>query len=191
MTEINTSTQEEKKPAPKKLHQIGQKIKHGFQHVHKKIGVYGWIALGLLLILIATVMHYECKERRSWKMFHRPMYIHQNNNWIRDIDHDFENMRRQMDTMRARHEEMLRSAWEPLDAESVNTTLVANGDYQYSVNTKDGKLDGFVTTSDTTKAGLLLAQIKGLGLSVEQKENKLFFEGDAQKMNGLLKILGK
>lgn len=120
------------------------------------------------------------------------MYIHHNDNWIRDIDRDFENMRRQMDTMRARHEEMIRSAWEaPLDTESSNTTLVANGDYQYSVNTRDGKLDGFVTTSDATKAGLLFAQIKGLGLSVDQKDNKLFFSGDAQKMNGLLKILGK
>jgi hypothetical protein len=160
--------------------------------VHKKIGIYGWVALGLLLILMATIMHYECKERQSWKAFHRPMYIRQNDNWIRDIDRDFENMRRQMDIMRDRHEEMIRSSWEaPPDTENMNTTIVANGDYQYSVNTRDDKLDGFVTTSDVTKAGLLLAQIKSLGLSVDQKDNKLFFNGNAQKMNGLLKILGK
>ena len=183
--------QEEKKPA-KKLQQLSQKIKHGFEHVHKKIGIYGWVALGLLVVLIGTIMHYECKERRTWKVFHRPMYIRQNDNWIRDINRDFENMRRQMDTMRARHEAMIRSAWEaPLDTESTNTTIVANGDYQYSVNAKDGKLDGFVTTSDTTKAGLLFAQIKGLGLTVDQKDDRLFFSGDAQKINGLLKILGK
>lgn len=111
---------------------------------------------------------------------------------MRDIDRDFENMHRQMDAMRARHERMMRDVWEvPIDPKTTMTSIVSNGDYQYSVNTRDGKLDGFVTTSDATKAGVLLAQIKGLGLMVDQKDSKLFFNGDAQKLNDLLKVLGK
>lgn len=112
--------------------------------------------------------------------------------WMGDIDRDFENMQRQMDAMRARHEAMIRDAWNaPIDPNATTTSIVSNGDFQYSVNTKDGKLDGFVTTSDSAKAGLLLAQIKGLGLTVDQKDRKLFFNGDAEKLNGLLKVLGK
>lgn len=122
----------------------------------------------------------------------RPMYIHQQSDWMRDIDRDFENMHRQMDAMRARHERMMRDVWEaPMDTRAMTTSIVSNGDYQYSVNTKDGKLDGFVSTSDATQAWLLLAQIKGLGLTVDQKDNKLFFTGEAEKLNELLKILGK
>ena len=120
------------------------------------------------------------------------MYIHPDDNWARDIDQDFENMQRQMDDMRVRHDAMIRDAWNaPLDPKATTTSIVSNGDYQYSVNTKDGKLDGFVSTSDATKASALLTRIKGLGLTVDQKESKLFFNGDAQKMNELLKILGK
>ncbi len=120
------------------------------------------------------------------------MYIHQQSDWMRDIDRDFENMHRQMDTMRARHERMIRDIWDaPLDPEATTTSIVSNGDYQYSVNTKDGKLDGFVSTTDTTKASVLLAQIKGLGLTVDQKDNKLFLSGDAQKMPALIKLIGR
>ncbi|MCB9806715.1 hypothetical protein H6768_02285 [Candidatus Peribacteria bacterium] len=57
MTE--NTTQEEKKPTSQKLRQIGQKIQHGFEHVHRKIGIYGWVSIGLLLLLIATIAHYE------------------------------------------------------------------------------------------------------------------------------------
>ena len=122
----------------------------------------------------------------------RPLYMHQDDNWTRGIDRDFQNMQRQMDTMRARSDMMMRDAWNiPTGPKATTTSIVSNGDYQYSVNTRDGKLDGFVTTSDATKASALLAQIKGLGLTVDQKENKLFFNGDAQKMNELLKVLGK
>lgn len=191
MSETPTPEQENKKPA-KKLHQIGQKIKHGFQHVHKKIGIYGWISLGLLIILIATIIHYECRDKRSWKSFHRPMYIHQQSDWMRDIDRDFENMHRQMDAMRARHERMMRDAWSmPMDMERATTaSFVSNGSFQYSLNTNNGKLDGFISASaeDIQK---LLPQIQKLGLTVEQKDSKLFFNGEAQKMNELLKILGK
>lgn len=176
----------------KKLRLLGQKVRDFLKKIHAKIGVYGWIALGLLIILISTVMHYECNERRSWKVFHRPMYIHKQSDWMRDIDRDFENMHRQMDAMRARHERMMRDVWEtPIDPKTTMTSIVSNGDYQYSVNTRDGKLDGFVTTSDATKASALLAQIKGLGLTVDQKDSKLFFKGDAQKLNDLLRVLGK
>ena len=59
MTETNTPTQDEKNPATKKFHQLGQKIEHGFGRIHKKIGVYGWIALGLLILLLGTIAHYE------------------------------------------------------------------------------------------------------------------------------------
>lgn len=122
----------------------------------------------------------------------RPMYMRMDDDWMGDIDRDFQNMQRQMDAMRTHHEQMMRDAWNaPLDPKATTTSIVSNGDYQYSVNTKDGKLDGFVSTSDAMKAGLLLAQIKGLGLTVDQKESKLFFNGDAQKSNDLLKILGK
>jgi ribosomal protein L13E len=120
------------------------------------------------------------------------MYIHQQSDWMRDIDRDFENMHRQTDAMRARHERMMRDVWEaPIDPQTTMTSIVSNGDYQYSVNTRDGKLDGFVTMSDTTKAGLLLAQINGFGLTVDQKDSKLFLNRDAQKLNELLKVLGK
>lgn len=66
---------------------------------------------------------------------------------MRDIDRDFEDMHRQMDMMRARHERMVREMWDkPLDMESASTSsFVSNGEYQYSINTKDGKLDGFFT----------------------------------------------
>ena len=40
----------------------------------------------------------------------RPMYIHKQSDWMRDIDRDFENMHRQMDMMRDRHERMMRDA---------------------------------------------------------------------------------
>lgn len=70
MTET-TPTQEEKKPVSKKLHIAGQNIRHGFEHIHKKIGVYGWISLALLVILIGTIAHYECRERRVF-FHHQP-----------------------------------------------------------------------------------------------------------------------
>ena len=58
---IDTPTPEK---TPKKLHLLGQKIKHGFQHVDQKIGKYGWLSLVLFLVLIGTIAHYECRERR-------------------------------------------------------------------------------------------------------------------------------
>ena len=109
---IPTPEQENKKPASKTLHQIGQKIKHWFQHVHKKIGVYGWVSVGLFLLLFGTIAHYEGRDFRryhDWSM-PRPMYIHKQSDWMRDIDRDFENMHRQMDMMRDRHERMMRDA---------------------------------------------------------------------------------
>ena len=122
----------------------------------------------------------------------RPMLMRMDDDWVDNIDRDFQAMQRQMDDMRVRHESMIRDAWNaPLDPKATTTSIVSNGDYQYSVNTKDGKLDGFVTMSDAVKASTLLAQIKGLGLTVDQKENKLFFNGDVQKLNELLKVLGK
>ena len=87
---------------------------------------------------------------------------------------------------------MMRDVWNiPTGPKATTTSIVSSGDYQYSVNTRDGKLDGFVSTNDTAKASALLAQIKGLGLTVDQKDSKLFFNGDAEKLNGLLKVLGK
>lgn len=139
----------------KKLRLIGQKVRDSFTKIHAKIGVYGWVSLALLLLLIATIAHYEGRDFRRyhhWPM-PRPMYIHQQSDWMRDIDRDFENMHRQMDAMRARHERMMRDVWEaPMDTRAMTTSIVSNGDYQYSVNTKDGKLDGFVSTSDATQA---------------------------------------
>lgn len=121
----------------------------------------------------------------------RPMYIHQQSDWMRDIDWDFENMHRQMDAMLARHERMIRDVWEaPMDTRAMTTSILSNGDFQYSVNTKDGKLDGFISASkeDIQK---LLPLIQKLGLTVEQKDNRLFLDGDAKVANDLLKILWK
>lgn len=191
MSETPTPEQENKKPA-KKLHQIGQKIKHGFQQAHNKIGVYGWVSLALLLLLIATIVHYEGRDFRRY--YHgsipRPMYIHQQSDWMRDIDRDFENMHRQMDAMRARHERMMRDVWSmPMDMERATTaSFVSNGSFQYSLNTNNGKLDGFISASaeDIQK---LLPQIQKLGLTVEQKDNRLFLNGDAKVANELLQLL--
>jgi len=192
MSDTTPTPEQESKPVTKKLNRLGQNIKHGIQHIHKKIGVYGWTSLALLILLVATVLHYEARDfRRVHRFVPRPMYMRMDDNWIGDIDRDFQNMQRQMDTMRTRHERMMREAWgAPIDP-AATTSIVSNGDYQYSVNTRSGKLDGFVSTSDATKASTLIAQIKGLGLTIEQKDSKLFFNGDAQKMNELLKILGK
>lgn len=191
MSETVTPEQENKNPA-KKLHQIGQKIKHGLQQTHKKIGVYGWASLALLLLLVATIAHYEGRDFRrynDWPM-PRPMYIHQQSDWMRDIDRDFENMHRQMDTMRARHERMMRDVWSmPMDMERATTSsFVSNGSFQYSLNTNNGKIDGFISASadDIQK---LLPQIQKLGLTVEQKDNRLFLSGDAKVANELLTIL--
>lgn len=192
MTETNTPTQEEKKPVSKKLHIVSQKIKQGLQQTHNKIGVYGWVSLALLLLLIATIAHYEGRDFRRY--YHgpmpRPMYIHQQSDWMRDIDRDFENMHRQMDAMRARHERMIRDVWSmPMDMERATTaSFVSNGSFQYSLNTNNGKLDGFISASaeDIQK---LLPQIQKLGLTVEQKDNRLFLNGDAKVANDLLKIL--
>jgi hypothetical protein len=192
MTEtVPTPEQENKKPA-KKLHQIGQKIKHWFQQAHKKIGVYGWISVGLFLLLVGTIAHYEGRDFRryhDWSM-PRPMYIHKQSDWMRDIDRDFENMHRQMDMMRARHERMMRDAWSlPMNIENASTSsFVSNGNFQYSLNTNNGKLDGFISASPEEIAKLL-PQVQKLGLTVEQKDNRLFISGEAKAMNELLKLL--
>lgn len=94
-----------------------------------------------------------------------------------------------MDAMLARHERMIRDVWEaPMDTRAMTTSILSNGDFQYSVNTKDGKLDGFISASkeDIQK---LLPLIQKLGLTVEQKDNRLFLDGDAKVANDLLKIL--
>lgn len=189
---IPTPEQENKKPASKKLNQIGQKIKHWFQQAHKKIGVYGWVSLALLLLLIATIAHYEGRDFRryhDWSM-PRPIYIHKQSDWMRDIDRDFENMHRQMDMMRARHEKMMRDAWSlPMNIQNASTSsFVSNGSFQYSLNTNNGKLDGFISAS-TEEIAKLLPQVQKLGLTVEQKDNRLFISGDAQKLNQLLPLL--
>lgn len=72
----------------KKLRLIGQKVRDVFKKIHAKIGVYGWVSLALLLLLIATIAHYEGRDFRRyhhWSMS-RPMYIHQQSDWMRDID---------------------------------------------------------------------------------------------------------
>lgn len=195
MTEtVPTPEQENKKPATEKLHQFGKKIKHGFEHIHRKIGIYGWISVGLLILLIATIAHYEGRDFRrhyNWPM-PRPMYIHQQSDWMRDIDRDFENMHRQMDMMRARHERMMRDVWTmSIDSEKVNTTsFVSNGNFQYSLSTNNGKLDGFISAS-AEEIGKLLPQVQKLGLTTEQKDNRLFVSGDAKVAKSLLDILGK
>ena len=176
----------------KKLRLIGQKVRDSFKKIHAKIGVYGWVSLALLLLLIATIAHYEGRDFRrynDWPM-PRPMYIHRQSDWMQDIDRDFENMHRQMDAMRARHERMIRDVWSmPMDMERATTaSFVSNGSFQYSLNTNNGKLDGFISASaeDIQK---LLPQIQKLGLTVEQKDNRLFLNGDAKVANDLLKIL--
>lgn len=192
MSDTTPTPEQESKPVTKKLNRLGQNIKHGIQHIHKKIGVYGWASLALLLLLIATIAHYEGRDFRrynDWPM-PRPMYIHQQSDWMRDIDRDFENMHRQMDAMRARHERMIRDVWSmPMDMERATTaSFVSNGSFQYSLNTNNGKLDGFISASaeDIQK---LLPQIQKLGLTVEKKDNRLFLSGDAKVANELLTIL--
>lgn len=191
MSDTTPTPEQGHKASPVK--KISQRIKQGFEHVHKKIGFYGWTSLALLVVLIATVAHYECRDfYRMHRFMPRPMYIHMNDNWMGDIDRDFQNIQRQMDGMRVRHEQMMRDAWDaPIDPKAITTSIASQGDYQYSVNTKDGKLDGFVSTTDATKASTLLTQVKGLGLTVDQKDNKLFFSGDAQKMPALMKLIGR
>lgn len=195
MTEtVPTPEQENKKPATEKLHQFGKKIKHGFEHIHRKIGVYGWVSLALLLLLIATIAHYEGRDFRryhDWSM-PRPMYIHKQSDWMRDIDRDFENMHRQMDMMRARHEKMMRDAWSlPMNIQNTSTSsFVSNGSFQYSLNTNNGKLDGFISAS-TEEIAKLLPQVQKLGLTVEQKDNRLLISGDAKATKSLLDIIGK
>lgn len=133
-------------------------------------------------------MHYESRDKNVWK-FHPPLYIHQRSDWIRDIDRDFQTMQRQMDVMRARHERIMRDAWETsIDPKTTTTSIVSNGDFQYSVNTKNGQLDGFISAS-AENIQKLLPQIQKLGLTVEQKDNRLFLSGDAKVANELIQLL--
>ncbi|MCB9806716.1 hypothetical protein H6768_02290 [Candidatus Peribacteria bacterium] len=109
---------------------------------------------------------------------------------MRDIDRDFQTMQRQMDAMRARQERIIRDVWSaPVNMErSATSSFVSNGSFQYSLNTNNGKLDGFISASpeDIQK---LLPQIQKLDLTVEQKDNRLFLSGDAKVANSLLNIL--
>lgn len=120
----------------------------------------------------------------------RPIYLHQRSDWMRDIDRDFQTMQRQMDAMRARQERIIRDVWSaPVNMErSATSSFVSNGSFQYSLNTNNGKLDGFISASpeDIQK---LLPQIQKLDLTVEQKDNRLFLSGDAKVANSLLNIL--
>lgn len=94
-----------------------------------------------------------------------------------------------MDSMHARSEAMMRNAWNvPLDGKVATTSIVSSGDFQYSMNTKNGKLDGFVATSPENIQELL-SKIQKLGLTVDQKDNKIFFSGDAKITNELIQLL--
>lgn len=59
-----------------------------------------------------------------------------------------------------------------------------------SLNTNNGKLDGFISAS-AEYIQKLLPQIQKLVLTVEQKDNRLFLDGDVNVSNYLIKILSK
>lgn len=113
--------------------------------------------------------------------------------WFSDFDRSFERMNHEIENMRMRHERLFHQAWEmPTNISGETRSVYAStGDWQYSVNVRDGKLDGSVASSDEKRIAELLPKIQATGLTVQQNGTKLFFNGEAGKFDELLKILAK
>lgn len=107
------------------------------------------------------------------------------------MNRDFEAMEREVQNVRSRSEQMMHQTLVvPSNTRAFATTaVVSSGDgIQYSVNMKNGQLDGFVS-ADASTLQKLLPEIQKLGLTVDQKGNQIFFSGDAKAMSELLKLL--
>lgn len=165
---------------------------HAFlKQAHTKIGLYGWIAIGLWILLIFTVLHYERRESalfRRW-FIHEPFFYE--DSWTRDFDQDFARMQAEMQNMRSWHNRMMQQVWQIPSKQmswEVSSFYASNDNWQYSINTRDGKLDGFAS-GDAKKVTDLLPKIQKLGLATEQKDNKVFFNGSAMTLEKLLELV--
>ena len=135
------------------------KIKTSFQKIHKSVGITGRIMIGAVIVIWILLAYYTNKAN---------IYQQKNQIW------NFENI-----VIQKWHKRF-----------HLGQTMK---DYKTSQNIsytiKNGKISWYFESSDRNAREKVAAQLQNLGLSVEQKDNQILFQGNLSSQLPLLQIL--
>jgi len=89
------------------LHILSKKTQMFFKKTHTKIGIFGWISIVLVLLLLGTIVHFEQQMHRfgytqSYQRGGRPAHM-MDDTWSREVYADFARMQDQMNEIRNTH----------------------------------------------------------------------------------------
>lgn len=111
------------------------------------------------------------------------------------FEREFEQMNREMESMRTRHRAMMQSL-ETLPIATSETSgkysgsSIVNGDtLSYTLTTGSGIVTGNITLSNTGKLSKLKAQIEPLGYTIQTENNTLNLSGSTKNIEKLIQVL--
>ena len=160
-----------------------------------------WIVSLILTLILITLLSYTYFERESYQdqwmfgWYYHPIMIpewYDMDRFEHHFEREFQQMDREMESMRTRHRAMMQSLETLPIATSATSgkysgSRIVNGDtLSYTLTTRSGIVTGNITLSNTGKLNTIKAQIEKLGYTLQAQNNSLSLSGSVRNLPELI-----